>query len=424
VTPLEQVLARVAHKDGAPFRQHAFRYLAARRTPVRLAVGLHRALPRPLARSLVSAYGWASAVGTDLPPSPADIVTAGLYRNEERQFATLRGATPDVRYLAVDFGRTAMARPRTWSRALKALASGEARRAMRAAAAGDDFLVAARRAETVGHWLGLRGALTATGARAVLVSSDTNPYACALIARAREAGLRVAFVNHGHIPPDGMPPLDVDLAILDGEALLDVYRDAGPVSADVVFRGSEGSYRPMRTDGLRGGAPTVGIFASLLVDWRRLGGMLPELREALGAARFVLRLHPNQAIRDPAWRRHVPLLPDDVVSEGERVLLEDAARCDLVVAGNSSCHLSVLKHGIPALYLPGLDDVPHDFYRMLDLGILAQAPSPAAADPAAIADFYDDPAWAERFRRFDAAYPGNDAALAEAAAAALRELVS
>lgn len=424
MSPLHQVLARVAHKDGAPFRQHAFAYLASRRAPVRLAVGLHRALPRPLARGMVSAFGWASALKTDLPPKPADIVTAGLYRNEERQFAALRRGMPGVHYLAVDLGRPALTRGRTWGRALRALASAEAHRTMRAAASGDDFLVAARRAETVGHWLGLRGSLERTGARAVLVSSDTNPYACALIARAREAGLRVAFVNHGHIPADGMPPLDVDLAILDGEALLDVYRTAGPVTADVVFRGSEGSYRPMRTDGLRGGAPTVGIFASLLVDWARLGGMLPALRTALGAARFVLRLHPNQAIRDPDWRRHVPLQPDDVVSEGDRVLLDDAARCDLVIAGNSSCHLSVLKHGVPALYLPGLDDVPHDFYRMLELGILASAESPADADPAAIAAFYEDEAWADRFTHFDAAYPGRDAELAARAADALRGLVS
>ncbi|MCP4872121.1 MAG: hypothetical protein GY898_25730 [Proteobacteria bacterium] len=410
---LTRGLEAVAAKDSAPFRQHAFAYLARHDPRVRLARAVHGALPKALRHGLIQAYGWASAARTAPPRGPAPVAAAGRYRNERRQFDRL-ARDADVGIEAVDLE----AGPAAWLSALTLLGDAEARRVMAVATDHDDFLVACRSAETVGRWLQLRGRLPAS-TRAVLVSSDTNPYAVALMAAAREAGLKVAYVNHGHLP-EGPPPLDVDLAILDGEALLDVYRRAGPVSAEVVFRGSEGSYRPLHLEGLKPGLK-VGVFASLLVDWPTLERTIEQVREATEASSVLLRLHPNQTIRDPDWASHVSLRLEDRVSDGGRSILNDAEACDLVVAGNSSCHLSLLKYGTPTLQVPDLDLVPHDFYRFLQDHVVPWEEDASAVSLDRVRGFFED-GWKARFARYDAGYPDTDGEGARRAAEALRQL--
>jgi hypothetical protein len=93
---------------------------------------------------------------------------------------------------------------------------------------------------------------------------------------------------------------------------------------------------------------------------------------------------------------------------GEKVLLQDAKLCDVVLAGNSSCHLSLLRYGVPTFYVAGLDQVPHDFYRFLELGIVPAFDKVEAVDLPKLATFYGDPQWSERFTFFDAGYPGKD----------------
>jgi len=412
--PLADGLRAVVAKDSAPFRQAAFAYLAGHDPRVRAARAVHRALPPALRAGLVQAYGWVAAART-APPLPGPLVlSAGRYRNERRQFERL-AADADVGIAAVDLD----AGPSAWRHALELLRDTDARALMARQGEHDDFLVACRAAETVGRWLALRRRLPRS-ARAVLVSSDTNPYAVALIAAAREAGLKVAYVNHGHLPEDP-PPLDVDLAILDGEALLDVYRRAGPVSAEVVFRGSEGAYRPLALEALKPGL-RLGVFASLLVDWSALARTIEQVRAATEASSVLLRLHPNQTIRDPAWGSHLALRLEDRVSDGGRVLLEDAATCDLVIAGNSSCHLTLLKYGTPTLQVPDLDLVPHDFYRFLQDRVVPWEEDAAGVDLDRVRGFFED-GWGPRFERYDAGYPDASDAGPRRAAGALRRLV-
>jgi hypothetical protein len=416
---LARGLGAVIDKDSTPYRQSLFDRLTQQRPTIRFARAAHRRLPRLLAQRLPELYGWAAAATTAPPAGKGDIITAARYRNEQRQFSEVASASGLGR-VPVPLGRDGLAAG-SWRGMLGVLADSESRRRMRREVGRqDDFLVACRVAETVGCWLRLRGRLAKSGARIALVSSDTNPYAVALMAAAREEGIAVVYINHGHLPAE-VPPLDVDLAIFDGEALHDLYRRVGDCAAEVVYRGSEGRYRPMRTGGLSG-SPRIGVFCSLSVDWPVLGARIEELRRCLRARSLLIRLHPNRAMRDPAWRKHLRLRAGDEVSDGGTVLLEDAAACDLVVVGNSSSHLSVLKHGVPSLQVPGLDLIPHDQYGFVRDRIVLWTDSGDLPTAAQIASFYDDPDWGRRFARYDAAYPGRDEECADRVGAALRHL--
>jgi hypothetical protein len=296
---------------------------------------------------------------------------------------------------------------------------------LRTHASRGDFLVAARVASTVGYYQRMLPWLARSRASAVLVSSDTNPYAMALVAAARRLGKKTCFVTHGHVA-EGPPALRFDLALLDGPAVLEVYGRAGPVTAEVVFKGSEGRVRSMNTSGLSatsGTVATVGVLSSILSDPRRVGKILGRLEETRSPRRIVLRLHPNRTMRDPRWSTEVNV--DSVeVSEGKRPLTEDADGCDLIVAGNTSAHLTALKWGVPTVYLPGLDEAGEDYYGFVERGVVPAFPSPEALDVDAIARFYDAPDWAVRFARFDAGYPDRQAACDEAVREALTRLIA
>lgn len=425
--PLLAACDVVVAKDRGAFRRAVFGDLVRQHVSVRAARAVYGALGAGWPRTLfVAAYGLASFVSAALPRTRRPVVAVAAYANERRQIDDVARWIGGDLVARSDLGPRAAASPRSWTALARALASperlGSFLRVVRRYDRGD-FLTACRAASTAGYYLRFERELPETGARAVLVSSDSNPYAMALIAAARRHGAKTLYVNHGHVP-DGPPRLDFDLSLLDGPALLDVYRRSAGASGRVVFKGVEGEYRRLDTKALRSGAPLrLGIFTSLIVDWEAFGRRFAELQRALRPARVLLRLHPNDVIRDRRALAHVGAWANLDVSLGERVLTHDAARCDLVLVGNSSCHLTVLKYGVPSAYVRDLDIVPHDFYGFLRQRIVPAFDHPDDVDVARIADFYEDADWVRRFRELDATYGEDPEEVHRRVARAVREVV-
>jgi hypothetical protein len=353
------------------------------------------------------------------PARDADFLAVCKYENEERQIAALRALDPKLRIESISLETAPRPGALGERPAVRELAAGWA---VLCEHASGDFLVAAEVASTVGYYLRMCTLLERCRAPAVLVSSDTNPYALALVHAARRVGRKTCFVTHGHVA-EGPPPLDFDLSLLDGPAVREVYERAGPVRGAVVLKGSEGIARPMQTARLTRGVRTLGVVMSILVDWRRAGALLDRLRAALSPERIVLRLHPNRTMLDPRWADHLRLDGVDI-SFGDGSLVADAERCDLIAAANTSAHLTILKLGVPSVYVPGLDDVGDDYYGFVRERVVATAAIDGAVDTRSIARFYDDPAWAVRFGRFDAGYLDRQEACDRAVVAGMRALLS
>lgn len=402
----------VAFKDAQPFRQSVFEYLSGHKRSVRLARAVHKMLGKTwLSTLLVSVYGLRAAVCVRAPVAP--ILGVARYKNERRQFEHLAPCLP-LRLEVVELGSDLMMSPSNWWAAAAIFACPRRlalawRLLHRYNTRSGDFLVACRVASTIGYFLRFDREFSAKSGeserRVVLVSSDSNPYAMGAAWAARRHGLKTVYVTHGHIP-DGPPYLDFDLSIVDGPAVLDVYDSSRGRRGQVVFKGAEGDFRPLTTQPLRAERGiTLGVFMSLIVDWASFAPLLARLKAHLQPETIILRLHPNEVIRDPKALEHVDLEGVEV-SYGDTVLTEDAARCDLVIAGNSSCHLTLLRFGVPTAYVPGLDIVPHDFYRFLKRRVVPEFTTPEAIEPSAVADFFEEQGWAARFRAFDAGYDG------------------
>ncbi len=414
--PLKQAIATVVFKDSQPFRRSVFAELRGRRRLIRLAERLHKRLAhRPAATAFVALYGLKAYLSARGRSWTADVLAVGEYANERRQFEWLDGVCSEMTFAFVEHGGRAVERAAGVGTLLSELrdparvASGLKLLHASVSPPETSFLVACRVAATLGYYGRFRRQLAASELSGLVVSSDSNPCAMGAWAAAKIAGLPVAYINHGHLPADP-PHTDFALNLLDGPALYDVYRNSLGMSGEVVFKGAEGVSRTMSVDALRRPATElrVGIFLSLVNDWDGVAEALRSIRKVLGPRSIRIRLHPNRTVRDHAAIARLPSGPDITLSDASCTLVEDAAQCDLVVCGGTSAHLTLLKYGIPTVCVPGLDRVPWDFYRFIELGIVASCADIAGLSPSAMADFYERPEWLPAFQRFDPSHLASD----------------
>jgi hypothetical protein len=402
----------VIEKDSGPFRQAVFDDVAQLHPAVRFARRVHRALGRsPLSTLWVGLYGLKAFLTAEQPRANAPVWAVAAYRNERRQFDWIGSLLPAGRIAALRIDSLTLLRggaaaafvrmllhPRDAIRVLRIIGRINKR---------SDFLVACRAASLLGYAVRIAGDFSRRRPRAVLVSTDSNPYGLALAFAAKRKGIPSIYVTHGHIPA-GPPRLHFDLSVLDGPALERVYSERAPIGGAVVYKGAEGEYRPMSTRNLRGPRANIGVFLSLRTDWPRLGEVLREMKRRLGPDRMVVRMHPNELVRPSNALQSLAGIDGAEISRGETILLADAARCDVVFAAGSSCHLTLLRYGVPTASVDGLDLVPKDFYGFERARIVPHFRGVEEIDLAAIAAFYEDPDWAARFGQFDASYPGRD----------------
>jgi hypothetical protein len=177
--------------------------------------------------------------------------------------------------------------------------------------------------------------------RVVVISNDHSGECRAFMRAAREFGSRLVYTQHASIGKN-FPPLNFDLALLDGIRPYLQYRESGVPRCAIVFTGRVHTMNKGLDTG-DAAAPRVGLATNLddsLIDW------IPVLR--LVGEHFpgsVLRCHPAE-IRRPAWRflcRRYGLR----VASGS---LDDFLRgTTVLISGTSGIILDAALHGIPCL---------------------------------------------------------------------------
>jgi len=406
----------VARADSDPTRTVLFESLAERHLLVRLARGLTGGALRGRLPAVwaVAAYGLLTArVCLSAPATP--VWALALYENDRRQIERVRAWVGSGWIGAPRSGLALFAGAvRAIARALRARRAARYLRCVRRLCRRHDFLVSCRTTSALACAMAAASALRKPGLRAVLVSSDYNAEAVGLLHAARRAGLATVYVAHApahHLSP----PLDFTLAVLDGEAALDVYRRKGPVRGRCVFKGVEGAERPLVPEALARDHPVIGLFLPKEVDWQVFRELVSQAREVLAPRRILVRWHPNAQER-PAFGQ---LLDDASLVEGRAPVASldvDARDCDWVIADrNSSVPLTALKAGVPVVVVPGLAVFPGeqtDLYGLVADGVVpAPCHSFAGTPPASLASFYG-PGWRDRFRRYDGSYERSPDAVA------------
>jgi hypothetical protein len=241
---------------------------------------------------------------------------------------------------------------------------------------------------------------------AILVANDHSPIPLGFAGAARTLDIKTIYIQHAHVTPD-MPRLRFDVAILDGQCALDTYKKCGDTaSSHILFRGIEGAANPMKTKPLLSSEQlTIGVFTNIC-DEEKILTLTNALLRNPRVDRVIIREHPAFPIRlsNP--------LPAGATVSGKGInLWEDTDECDIIVGGNSSFHLSVLRYGKPTVFYDRLDCIQYDDYGFIKNNICYECEDMSGLNFTDIAHYYDHKEWVMRFQYFDASYGKDEASL-------------
>lgn len=402
-------LRAVSRIESSAIREGVFRDIASRSPAIRLALRAHALCRRlGLGPLLVGAYGFSYFVRLVLPGQRVRWLAVGLYANEVKELdalAVLLGPDAPARvgwrlFNVQGLGAVRLRKLRSLYRMVVHI---ERRHG---------FMPACRVMATLFMYLRFHAWLKAMQPNAVVVTSDYSPDGAALTAAAGSLGIRRVYVPHA-LPSlqIGRSMLAYDAYVFDSEAMRERFSRLAPIAGEVVYRGVRGGHTLMK----RMPPGRVGVF---LAGATHMEGLLAMVRALSGRfAEVLVRGHPVD-FTNPDFTQVEQAAANVRISRGQ-ALEQDAASCTLVVAGNTTAILEVLRQGVPVVYSAQLDTIPRDYNGFVTDGLVPELVSPEALQPQAVQNFFDA-AWEKRMRYFDAGYGQDAQALRTQLVAALK----
>lgn len=388
-------------KDAAPFRQHVYQDIKKRSYLIKFTESFYNISPI-FFKSMANIF-YASKTLFELE-LPHKFNNFGIYHfyNEKRQLDFLQKVLSDKRFYFINIKKISIFNFFNNLKVLPLLLSPKVIKIINRVVKKNNFVVSTRIISTLFYYIVFDNLLKKRNIEYFLVSSDSNPYAICIMALAKKYSFKSLYINHGHIP-EKPPRLTFDLNILDGQRLFEVYERVSKNNNKTVFKGCEGAYRPLNLENLKKQKIVVGVFLSLITNWQDLQQILNELSCCEFIERIILRIHPNHLVRNDQFIDSIRDIEKLEISLANEIATVDLKKCDLLIAANSSVHLTSLKFGIPSIHLNKLDDVPHDFYFFIKLGLIPYYENVKDINLKRIIEFYDQD-WEKTIQYFDHYY--------------------
>lgn len=218
--------------------------------------------------------------------------------------------------------------------------------------------------------------------RTVVMSNDHGVANRSLRIAAESLGLRTVYLQHGAVS-DVFPRMNYDIAFLDGMVSAEIYarcRDNPPAHGArartrAYLSGQKKRFR-RREPGDPGRPPVVGVGVNPLDHFAEVRALVESIVSR--GMSCVVRCHPAQAAG------FVSDLAGVLARHGALVELSDAkihsldaflARCDLLVAANTSLHLEAALSGIPSFYFEFGPTAHPDYYGFVARGVVRPLPA-------------------------------------------------
>jgi hypothetical protein len=262
-----------------------------------------------------------------------------------------------------------------------------------------DFLVSCRVVQTIFLYSRFLHFYNEQKFKVVLVASDSNPYAMAAVFAAKKLNIRTVYVNHGFIPPNP-PRLVYDYSILDSKRLYEVYSHHINNKGEILFKGVEGEYREWGKLA-KGPKVKIGIFLSLIINWENVWKFINHINKNFPNIEILLRAHPNLLFRDKEQFKKLKTFKNIEISYSKTNAVNDLKKCDFMVAGNSSVHLTALKFSVPSIYFNKMDFMPPDFYLFVKNGLIYNMNSMDEFDIEKVSSFYEKSNWKNIYADYD-----------------------
>lgn len=257
--------------------------------------------------------------------------------------------------------------------------------------------------------------------RLLSVASDHSPVVMAMLAMAKRTGLPTCYVQHAPVT-EYFPPLDFDLSVLYDQASVEAYELAAQkqnrkIGGDIVI------LPPFASDYMR---PRMSRNRTLNVGMCL--SSIPQTERLIAFSRKIVD-HPN--VSTLYWRCHPRFqleAPD--VHGTERILVQERGgsleafleKVDIVLVPNSGVGVESLHNGKPTFYVDGMDDIPRDYYKFVESGILPEFEW-GVLDNASGIDEHFDASWEEQFSRYDATVKVSTTSAGKGVSDAVRRLL-
>lgn len=199
--------------------------------------------------------------------------------------------------------------------------------------------------------------------RLVLLSNDHWLLNRAVLRAAQRLGLPTAYVQHAAVT-HGFPPLEFDVAFLDGLDALEKYDLPGSAGSRAFLTGMAKGDEARRKARHRDGASVLGLALNPLDREDAVVAFANELRSLAPDLKVVYRPHPRDT-RD--WDRLLPGMDrSDPAAEDPFQFLD---RVDAIVCGPSSIALEAALVGVLPLTLD-FDGRGEDHYGFIGSGLV------------------------------------------------------
>jgi len=409
--------------DGGDVVAGIVSFVLTERRSLRLAAAvLTRARDTLVADAIMLLNGMRCFVGVHHTGAGLEAVTVARLSNEQRAIDELMRLAPGQLWSEFVFDR----RPHAVIAALPELARTlptwrQVARISRLVSRRYDAFRAYRVVELLFYYERYVRLFATRRFRIAVISSHSNPHGIALNLAARRFGVPVVLITHG-MPITPIARLDYDLAIMECDASVDVYRRAGCRLGPVFVKSRKRDYAPMATDRSPHAPLRIGIFLSKDPAQDQFVSLVRALLSREAVTQILVRPHPVNL-----WSGLTGCLAS---TKDERLrlssggpILDDVRECDVVMAGNSTVHLEAVVAGKPSCYVRGLDHAPYDVQSFVRDGLVYELERADRLDPSDVMRFYAREEWPHILRQY-ANVDQDEADLARNVAAALSDLAA
>lgn len=236
--------------------------------------------------------------------------------------------------------------------------------------------------------------------RGVVAHTLFSPRELALLSAALSDNIPSLFILHGACSGRKagiyFPTFPVALHMIKSQASYDGIGFRFLPETRFFFYGLPVNEEPLRiiTEHPR----ALGICLTYAVTVQELDPLLEDLKKILKPETIRIRFHPRDPLGFTYKRQNIQ------VSVKDETIQDFARQCELVIAGNTSAILEILKSGCPVIYLATLDALGDDVYGFVEKGIV---PGFSDVKDISIEDglkIYGEKGWANSMAYFDPSY--------------------
>ncbi len=413
----------VKHIDTSLNRLRIFEDIAKKKLLIRLAFNIYKSVDHtPVASILLLLYGLKCFLSIKLPVQKnMALLCFASYPNEHAAINRIKSAFSTIDNDELFIARKYVFYPKNWLAALRYIfIIPRLYRFARKCTDKLHFMPACRVFSTLAFYLRYKQIFAEIEAKGILIANHYSPECTALAAAALTKSIKIVYINHAHAPekvvPIALPP--VDLALFTSDTVLKklIAEEKRPINYNLI--GYHQKKERLKLDLVGNSKLTVGIFLTALTNKDRVRELVALWHKFIPSGRILIRPHPVELLKD----NFSDLLKDFSMVEisAKTSLSNDIAKCNLVICGNTSAVIEILKGGCPVIYDGRLDQITYDYNGFVDKGLVLAVDTINEQTLSKVSRFYNRPVWEKVMQCHDASYLEDKYKLLKAAEQKLR----